>query len=75
MKKTFSILAIALFASCTVEPVEVKKDCNCNRVVQTAPIIILNGGIKGFVWTVNDCTGLSDRRNYYGSVPKIGDCR
>jgi hypothetical protein len=75
MKKIFSILAIALFASCTVEPAAEKKDCNCNRVVDYAPIIVLNGGIQGFVWTVNDCTGLSDRRNYYNYIPKIGECR
>lgn len=75
MKKVFSILAIALLASCTVEKIEEPKDCNCNRVVQYAPLNVLNGGVQGFVWTVNDCTNLSLRSNYSGTVPKIGECR
>jgi hypothetical protein len=75
MKKILSILAIALLASCTAEKIEEPKDCNCNRVADYAPIIVLNGGIQGFVWTVNDCTGLSKQGKYSGSVPKIGECR
>lgn len=75
MKKTFSILAIALLASCTTEKIEEQKDCDCNRVVQVMAVNIQNAPKQGKYYTVNDCTNLQKLQSYSGNVPKIGDCR
>jgi hypothetical protein len=73
MKKIFSILAIALLASCTKE--EEPKDCNCDRVVSVMAVNIQNAPKQGKFYTVNDCTNLQRLNSYYGTVPKEGTCK
>lgn len=79
MKKLFSILALATVLSCTPEPADVKKDCNCNRVVDVISYSVVgtNSG-KTYYYkytTINDCSGLQRSSGFGFDNPKIGDCR
>ncbi len=51
MKKIFSILGIAILASCT--PEEQKENCNCETVVKVQKLNLYSN----FITYRNDCTG------------------
>jgi len=81
VKKVLSILALALFLSCTPEaiPAVIAKDCECDKVVEfkTMNIVgVTNGVTKYYSYTtINECSGLQRTSGWVIDAVKIGDCK
>ena len=80
MKKYILIFAIAfLLIGCTAEelPNQVKKDCNCNRVVEVTSFNLAGSSTFGTYTTINDCTGIQKQGNWSNEYnkPQKGSCK